>query len=102
MSRRTALMVSAVAFVLGVGARPPAGPPSAADVQNFETCLIIGPYVTHGRDGRAYAEFAPNVQTRNVACVETERAGVYRCSLERRVTGWSAQPSETWEAQTLS
>jgi hypothetical protein len=57
--------------------------PSAADIQAHEVTRVIGPYVDRARDGRLYAEFAPDVETRGAICEPAGR-GKHDCRYEVR------------------
>lgn len=58
--------------------------PTAADVQAVEETRVLDPITDYTRDGRAYVEFAPTVETRNVTCTPVS-AEMYECSFETRV-----------------
>ncbi|HEY0314117.1 MAG TPA: hypothetical protein VGC56_16710 [Allosphingosinicella sp.] len=73
-----------IALLLLAGA---ASPPTAADVEAVEEARVIAPFVNETRTGRRYAEFAPEVETRNARCTEAPR-GVYACTWDMRVKGY--------------
>ena len=59
---------------------------------------MLQPLTDYTRDGRAYVEFAPKVETRNVACTAIS-AEVYECIFEARVKDAFAQEFGAWTAR---
>lgn len=74
--------------------------PSATDVYAVERDRILAPCVSETHDGRAFVEFAPTVETREVACSMTAM-GIYRCLFEVRVKDYFANDFGPWETRNL-
>ena len=73
--------------------------PTAADVQAMEVSRVLEPLIDHSRAGRAYVEFAPTVETRNVSCVLLADKAA-DCTFETRVREFLAQDFGPWEVRT--
>ena len=72
--------------------------PTAADVQTAEEARILEPLTDYTRNGRAYVEFAPTVETRNVVC-RLISTTTYECLFDARVKDALAQQFGTWTAR---
>jgi len=72
--------------------------PTAADVQTAEEARIIEPLTDYTRDGRAYVEFAPTVETRKVVCRPISNL-TYECLFDARVKDALTQQFGTWTAR---
>ena len=72
--------------------------PTAADVQTAEKAWVLKPITDYTRDGRAYVEFAPTVETRNAACTLVS-SGVFECTFESRVKDALAQDLGHWTSR---
>lgn len=72
--------------------------PSDAEVQTAVQSSIMQPYEDRLPDGRVIAEFAPAVQTRNVACVRVDDV-TFGCTLEIRAKDFFARDFEPWKKQ---
>jgi hypothetical protein len=71
--------MSALLFLLANVAAP-----TGADIQAVEETRVLEPLTDYTQDGRAYVEFAPTVETRDVTCTPVS-AEMYECSFETRV-----------------
>jgi hypothetical protein len=70
--------------------------PSADDIQALEVTRVIGPHVERTRDGRLFAEFAPDVETRGVVC-EPVADGEHDCRYEVRTKGFFDNAFSPWQ-----
>ncbi|APZ99874.1 hypothetical protein BWQ93_16290 [Sphingopyxis sp. QXT-31] len=61
---------------------------------------MIGPYASPTRDGRLYAEFAPEVETRSTVC-EPVAGQDYACRYDRRTNGFFDSDFGAWEAASV-
>ena len=69
--------------------------PAAADIHALEVTRVMIPDVSHARDGRAYVEFAPTIETRNVHCVLVD-AAVFDCDYELRTKNFFTADFSSW------
>ena len=72
--------------------------PSASDVQAMEEGRVLEPFVSYDQRGRAFAEFAPVVQTRSVSCVRAEH-GEADCTYHARVRDFFGSEFGPWETR---
>jgi hypothetical protein len=72
--------------------------PTSADVQSVEETRVLQPLLDYTPDGRAYVEFAPTVETRNVACTAVCQE-TYECSVEARVKNAFDHKFGAWTAR---
>jgi hypothetical protein len=70
--------------------------PGARDIQAVETGRILAPQTDYTRDGRAYVEFAPTVETRGAVCTRVQ-GGAFECSFESRVRGFFDGEFGPWQ-----
>jgi hypothetical protein len=73
-----------------------ASAPSASDVQAVELTRALEPYRDRTRDGRAYVEFAPTVETRNVRCSSVNKT-TFDCEYDARAKGFLDAEFASWE-----
>ncbi|HEU0098053.1 MAG TPA: hypothetical protein VFQ67_04685 [Allosphingosinicella sp.] len=71
-------------------------PPTAADVQAVEKARVLAPLTSYTRDGKAYVEFAPTVETRNPVCTSAAD-GAFDCAFESRTSDAFAPETARWE-----
>lgn len=69
--------------------------PTASDVQAVEESRVLAPFVSYGRHGRAFAEFAPVVETRAVTCTSSAHEEA-DCSYEARARDFFASDFGPW------
>ncbi len=69
--------------------------PQPGDVDKIELTRVTAPYISYARDGRAFVEFAPTVETRNVTCKPVEN-GVFECIYEARVKDFFTADFTSW------
>ncbi|WP_144037741.1 hypothetical protein [Sphingopyxis sp. KK2] len=74
--------------------------PSADDIQALEVTRVIGPYVDQTRDGRLYAEFAPDVETRGAMC-EPVAGGSHDCRYEVRTKSFFDNAFGQWQPMSV-
>ncbi|HEX7948364.1 MAG TPA: hypothetical protein VF495_27105 [Phenylobacterium sp.] len=74
-----------------------ATPPTAAEVQTLEMARVLDPLISSSREGRGYVEFAPTVETRDVACERTADGPTFKCVYEARVRRFFAQDFGPWQ-----
>jgi len=72
--------------------------PSPSEVQAFEETRVVAPFVSYDRKGRAFAEFAPTVETRAATCVATPPNGA-ECTWETRVRDFFGSEFGPWETR---
>lgn len=70
--------------------------PTAAQVQIIELDRVSAPLTSYAKDGRAYVEFAPDVETRNVACT-LEKQSIFKCNYEARTRPAFEREFGPWE-----
>jgi hypothetical protein len=70
--------------------------PRAADIEAVETTRILAPVTEYTRDGRAYVEFAPTIETRAAACTPSE-GGAWLCTFETRVRDFFESEFGPWQ-----
>jgi hypothetical protein len=69
--------------------------PLPSDIQEIEVTRAIAPYVSHTRDGRAFVEFGPTVETRNVSC-SIQSENIFDCAYEVRIKDYFASDFAAW------
>ena len=72
--------------------------PGAAEVQSAEKARVLVSFTGYTRDGRAYVEFAPAIETRNPACTPVSSI-TYNCSYEVRTKDTFAHEFGAWLAR---
>jgi len=70
-------------------------PPVAADIHALEVTRLMAANISYTRDGRAYVEHAPTIETRNVHCVAAGVA-VFDCDYEVRTKDFLAADFSPW------
>ena len=79
---------------------PDPRPPGPEDAQGYEVGRVMTPLAMPTRNPRQIViEFAPEVETRNVACTPLGRTHV--CRFESRTTGFAAPPVDVWERREI-
>jgi hypothetical protein len=71
-------------------------PPTAADVQAVEEARILEPLTDYSRDGRAYVERAPSIETRADSCAPIA-ANTFECTYETRLKDFLDPEFGPWE-----
>ena len=69
--------------------------PQPSDIHAIEVTRAIAPYVSHTRDGRAFVEFGPTVETRNVNC-SIQDENIFDCAYEVRIKDFFASDFASW------
>jgi len=69
--------------------------PQPSDIHAIELTRATAPYVSHTRDGRAFVEFGPTVETRNVSC-SLEGEDIFDCTYEARTKDFLASDFAAW------
>lgn len=72
--------------------------PSASDVEAAELRRTLAPYMSYTQDGRAYAEFAPTVETKSVSCARVSKT-TFDCQYETRKKGYFDAEFAPWETK---
>ncbi|MBB6428072.1 hypothetical protein [Sphingopyxis sp. JAI128] len=70
-------------------------PPEPSDVHAIELARATAPYVSYTRDGRAFAEFAPTVETRNVSC-KLHHEAIFDCTYDVRTKDFLGSDFTAW------
>jgi len=99
MSWSAHLSVGLSAVMLSVAAcahMPSPTGPSNAEVQAVERARVWEPFTDYAPDGRAYAEFAPMVETRAVVCTSLS-PDTYECAFESRAKDYFSADFSPWE-----
>ncbi|KTE17381.1 hypothetical protein [Sphingopyxis sp. H115] len=69
--------------------------PQPSDIHAIEVTRATATYVSHARDGRAFVEFGPTVETRNVSC-NLQGKDVFDCTYEARIRDFFAPDFAAW------
>jgi hypothetical protein len=69
--------------------------PQPSDIHAIEVTRATAPYVSHARDGRAFVEFGPTVETRNVSC-NLQGEGIFDCAYEARIKDFFVSDFGAW------
>lgn len=70
--------------------------PQLDDIQAIEYVRAAAPYVSQTRDGRAFVEFGPTVEVRNVSCSRRDER-LFDCTYEVREKEFFATDFASWQ-----
>lgn len=70
--------------------------PQADDIQAVEYALASAPYLSQTRDGRAFVEFGPTVEVRNVNCSRRDERR-FDCTYEVREKEFFDSDFASWQ-----
>ena len=76
------------------------GPPTIQEIEQLEEWRVLEPLASLTLDGRRYVEFAPRIETRNVACAPDQSA--FLCSYESRETPFIERAPGPWVARQMT